>query len=155
MRSRATATTVWRPSGAWRPGAYRALATWTDGKGSSPQETSGWSTVLSAEQYVSTDVAVFGRFTRSWDRLPERYRGVLSVGTVWERPFGSEADRVGIAYAWIDPTEPADANEHLVEIYWRSQLTSRVQLTPDLQLWAPGRATGVRVVGGLRLRVTF
>ena len=141
--------------GGERPGAYRLSAARISDTGTGAENRTGWALVASAQQRVADDFRVFARFARTWERRPERYRAVTGGGLLWDTPFDFAGGVAGIAYAFAQPADPADADEHGLELYWRFQATHRVQVTPDVQVWWPANAGGVRVVVGLRMRVGF
>ena len=67
-------------------------------------------------------------------------------------------DWLGIGYFYADPSDAALDEEHGFEVYWRFQLTHRLEFTPDLQVYlTPATAVDddVTTVLGLRLRYLF
>jgi carbohydrate-selective porin OprB len=75
-----------------------------------------------------------------------------------KRPFGWVDDRLGVAGFYAKPQDDnggALREEYGLEAFWRFQLTPRLDLTPDLQLYLqPGRndRDDPVAVFGLRLR---
>ena len=144
----------------WRPepaglgdGAYRLTVFHVPRVGSGSAAAAGWSFAASFDQAVGDDWGVFLYFSRAHGRVLELEQQ-LSTGVVLERPFGSLHDELGLGLTWGKPAERGRRNQLGVELYWRLQLTDRIELTPDLQLLRPAdRGEDLEAVLGLRLRL--
>jgi carbohydrate-selective porin OprB len=63
-----------------------------------------------------------------------------------------------IGFFYGHPIDSRDREEYAFELFYRLQLTHRLDVSPDIQVYRAGRATrtdSTVVVGGLRLRVVF
>lgn len=155
-----------------RPGNYRLYA-WHNGNSAAldgaRQPHAGWG--ASVDQRVDDSLRLFGRCGQrlrghgGFDRALTL--GLELGGHAWQRP----ADGVGFALAWLPSSgawrEATAADESLIggaargaervaELYWRWQVSGRLQWTTDLQ-WT-GRPAGDPAtpgywVAGLRVRV--
>jgi len=123
-------------------GAYRVTYSYIGRTGSNPGEEPGHSVVVSARQRFANTWGLFGRYTQSFNRLPQDlFRLAVVAGVVQLQPFGFTSDRVGLAYIYDRPTDSTLRNEHGMEIYWRFQLTQIFSVTPDLQMYfTPSKA---------------
>ena len=124
-------------------GAYRVTYSYIGRTGSGPNERPGHSLVISAKQRIVNQWGLFGRYTQSFERLPEdSFRLAVVAGFVHLQPFGFTSDKVGLAYIYDRPTDATLRNEHGMELYWRFQLTQIFSVTPDLQVYfTPAKAT--------------
>jgi hypothetical protein len=125
------------------------------GDNSRKSERNGWGLTLSIRQDFSEGFGLYGVYRHSWDREVGGVKGTAGAGVVFTRPFGWVDDWLGIGYFLADPSDPALEKEHGFEIYWRLQLTHRLEFTPDLQVYlTPAKADGNSrtIVFGLRFR---
>jgi len=146
----------WRPTFQGRhEGAYKITVSHTDGTDEPGDERSGWGLMLSLRQDIDDRIGLFARYHRSWSRFDLGSRQTASAGVVFTKPFAWTDDWLGIAWLMNDPADRSLRTEHGVEIFWRLQLTPRLQFTPDLQVYfTPARSNGNdwTVVPGVRLR---
>jgi hypothetical protein len=141
-------------------GIYKIAAGYVDatGQGSSPGEQGGRGIIISAQQDIGDDYGLFGIFRHSWDRYANNTERAAGAGVMLKRPFGWADDRLGVAAFYAKPYDDnggALGEEYGLEAFWRFQLTPRLDLTPDLQLYLqPGRSdqNDPVAVFGLRLR---
>ena len=80
---------------------------------------------------------------------------MVSAGLGWDRPLNRPADMIGVAWVWADPTGGQD--EHVVEAFYRLQLTDHLAVTPDVQLLIDPAGSDESVVGvfGTRVQLSF
>lgn len=88
---------------------------------------------LSFEQPVDDKKAFFLRYGVSDGRYTD-VEQMLSCGVVLTQALGFNNDWLGLGFFWHDPTDSSLDDEFGCELFWRLQLTERVQLTPDLQV---------------------
>jgi len=121
----------------------------------SESDDSGWGLALSARQDVSKRIGLFAQYRRSMKgRVALGIKTAANAGIVFRQPFGYRDDALGIGFLYASPSDDAQRKEYGGEIYWRLQLTPRLDITPDLQVYRPGQedAGSVTVVGALRFR---
>ena len=141
-------------------GAYKLTVGYVDetGQASRPADRSGWGLILSVRQDIGDDYGLFGIYRRSWDRSVNNTEVAAGGGVVWKRPLGWVDDRLGLGALYAKPYDDMDGTlreEYGLEAFWRFQLTPRLDMTPDLQLYLqPGRKIqdDPAAVFGLRLR---
>ena len=164
------------------PGTYRAYV-WRNGRGRGATydqiERKHSGIGFSADQKISDDVTLFGRYGHQF-KGTVRFDRALTVGAeLAGSPWGRAADSIGLALGALRTsadfrrdslTIDADADgnadfgyqasgaEKQLELYYRYKLNSHVELTPDFQLIRqPGgnaAAPAVKVLG-LRARIGF
>ena len=111
------------------------------------------------EQQVTRDLEVMIQYGLSDGSLsPVEQTANIALGCL--RPFGRDDDMMAIAFNWTRPSsefQPQRREEYLMEMFYRLQLTSSIELTPDLQvLFQPANGDSDPVViFGLRLRTQF
>ena len=132
---------------------------------SSKEHPSSNAVMLSFDQELGPDYAVALRYAYSdGDVAPTKRFG--SIGFIWRRAFGRNGDWLGIGAFWGDPSEshvdgdpsnPRLDDEYGAELFWRAQLTDRVQFTTDLQLRNPSNddSDDLEAVLGFRLALFF
>jgi hypothetical protein len=126
--------------------------------GDGPDRGPGQSVMLSADRRFGNRWALAGRWSRSFERLSADYRGLVSIGGLWLRPFGRANDRLGLGVFVGDPSDAARGAESGGEVFYRLQLTQGVSLMPDLQYWSRsdrGGAGAQTWVWGLRANFEF
>lgn len=136
-------------------GAYRATVSYIDRTSNKNTESDrpGWSMILSAQQDFSEYFGVFAIYRQSWERYTSGVYSTVGAGVVFNQPFGWDDDQVGIGYFYANPTNPDFRDENGLEMYYKLQLTHRLELTPSMQIYfTPARNDGMIVVPGLRLR---
>jgi carbohydrate-selective porin OprB len=136
-------------------GAYRV--TYYASDDNTDATSSGHAFSLSLDQNLGERYGAFLRFAHSW-RQHTNVETLLSAGFLWLQPFGYRHDGIGVGLAWSDPSNEDPDNErdqYALEVFWRFQLTKRIELTPDVQFIVnPSRGgSDFRFVGGLRFRV--
>jgi carbohydrate-selective porin OprB len=143
-----------------RPGEYKITPSYTDRTGNTDVsgDRSGWGLILTARQGVADNVNVFAQYRHSWDRAVGGFDRLLTAGLMVDPPFGWTDDLMGVGVFYGHPIDPLDRDESGIEAFYRLQLTHRLDVTPDIQIYRAGRATrtdNTVVVAGLRLRVVF
>ena len=136
-------------------GAYRATVSYIDrtSNKSGEENRPGWSMILSAQQDFSDHFGVFAIYRQSWERFTNGVFSTAGAGVVFNQPFDWDDDQVGIGYFYANPTNPDFRDEHGLEMYYKLQLTHRLEFTPDMQIiFTPARNDGMVVIPGLRLR---
>lgn len=145
---------VLKPRISGLPGNYRLTGYGID---STETRRGGHGWALSLDQLVTSDYGVFFRFGHADGRRRD-VRTFVNVGAVCLAPFGWKDDRVGLGFVWGRPTDPTERDQYGIELFYRWQLTARMEFSPDLQcILDPSRTPDrdVVVVGGCRLRWTF
>jgi hypothetical protein len=143
-----------------RPGEYKITPSYTDRTGNTdaPGDRAGWGLILTARQAVADNVNVFAQYRHSWDRAVGGFDRLLTTGLMVDPPFGWTDDLMGVGVFYGHPIDLLDRDEYGIEAFYRLQLTHRLDVTPDIQIYRAGRATRTDdtvVVAGLRLRVVF
>ena len=143
-----------------RAGEYKITPSYTDRTGDTdaPGDRAGWGLILTARQPVADNVNVFAQYRHSWDRAVSGFDRLVTAGLMVDPPFGWTDDLLGFGAFWGHPIDPGDREEYGFEAFYRLQLTYRLDVTPDIQIYRAGRSTRTDdtvVVGGLRLRLVF
>jgi hypothetical protein len=162
------------------PGNYRAYL-WRNGRGAGydgiEQRHSGIG--FSADQKVTDDVTLFGRYGRQLSGKVRFDRALTLGAELAGNPWGRAADSVGVALGSLRTSADfrkdsltLDANadalpdfgyqasgaERQMEIYYRYKLSAKLELTPDFQwIRQPGGDASAAVVKmlGLRAKLGF
>lgn len=143
-----------------RPGEYKITPSYTDRTGDTdaPADRAGWGLILTARQEVADNLTAFAQYRHSWDRAVGGFDRLLTFGLMLDPPFGWTDDLAGIGFFYGHPVDSRNRDEYGFEAFYRLQLTHRLDVSPDIQVYRAGRATRTEstvVVGGLRLRVVF
>lgn len=99
---------------------------------------SGWGWVLSAQQDIRDEYGVFGIVRRSHDRIINNTENAAGAGFTLKKPLGRTDDMLGIGAFYAKPFESANGkfqDEYGIEAFWNLQLTPRLQVAPDIQLY--------------------
>jgi hypothetical protein len=129
-----------------------------DLSGENPNQGPGQSLMFAAERRFDNRWAVFGRWSKSYNRLSSDYRELLSLGTAWLTPFGFHQDFMGLGVFVGDPTNPQRSDEYGAEWSYKLQLTQDFSLMPDLQFWYRNDPDGQRTstwIPGVRVNFDF
>ncbi|MCG3201274.1 MAG: hypothetical protein NFCOHLIN_01140 [Gammaproteobacteria bacterium] len=135
---------------------------------------------LSFDQRLHDAITLFGRYGHALQEDRRAFDQALTLGaefggSYWQR----SSDAIGVAWGWLDSTDDfqdasatvdadgdgtpdlgyaADGAEQIAEIYYRWQLHSQLEITPDFQLvHNPGAnedADLMKIVG-VRVRAAF
>ena len=120
------------------------------GTQSAQRATEGLSIQL--EQDVG-DVGFFAKYSRTFQRKGP-VEQFASAGVVWTKPFGNDADWLGLGFGWVEPTAQNTNDEYVVESFYRVQLTPFVDLTPGaMMILNPSRNPDSDVEGVFNLRM--
>ena len=147
--------------GAKYDSTYKLTVGYVDdtGKGRSAAEQSGWGLTLSARQDLGDDYGLFAIYRQSWGRYVNSSEAAAAAGVMWNRPFGWADDRLGVSAFYAKPHNDEELglrNEYGLEAFWRFQLTPRVDITPDLQLYLqPGQKQQDSTVAVFGFRVRY
>ncbi len=142
----------WTPVLFDRPGAYRVMVWTTD----SEDGPTGQGVALSFDQEVLADgLMVFARYGHGAQDVVD-FDHFASAGVGLEGPLGRADDLAAIGWAWGHASN-SGGDEHLVEAFYRVQVTRWLAITPDVQLvFNPIDGTDATVfVGGVRAQFTF
>ena len=90
--------------------------------------------MFSFQQELSPRLATFFRFGTGDGRRTD-VKQSLAAGVVFTQAFGFNNDWLGLGMAWQDPTDATRSDDYGMEMFWRLQVTERVQITPDVQLY--------------------
>ena len=118
-------------------------------------DDSGLAIILGQE--LGEQFTLVGRYSTS-DGLLTATEEMLMVALGVSSPLGFQDDYAGIGFAWGQPSDPTLRDQYVIEAFYRLQLASTVQVTPDVQvIFQPSNAPDDDVVGlfGLRLRVVY
>jgi len=140
-------------------GRYKISLGYVDGTaGTAEAQTesnaSGWGLALSARQDLG-DIGLFAQYRRSLsDRIAQGIKTSANAGVVFNKPLGFSDDALGIGLLYASSSDEAERDEYGGEIYWRFQMTPRLDITPDIQIYRPGQPdqSGITVVGAFRFR---
>jgi porin len=89
---------------------------------------------VNALQAVGESWDVFAKYNRA-DNRTVAIRQSAGGGIVRKGFLGFQEDLLGIGFAWADPSDSSLRDEYVMETFWRSQLTSLIQITPSVQFW--------------------
>ena len=110
------------------------LTLWHRDATSATGDPSGWGLVLSGTKYINEKVLPFFRFAYTRD-AGSFLKTALAAGIGYQPTPGSHL--LAGAYSWGKPNETtfetALPAQHLVEIFYRLQLSTRLAITPDVQ----------------------
>lgn len=136
-------------------GTYRLMVSYIDKTGDEAEleNRKGWGMILSLQQDFSEQLGFFGIYRQSWGRFTSGVYSAAGAGLVINKPFGWDDDQVGFGYFYANPTNREFRDENGLEIYYKLQLTHRLEVTPSVQLYiTPARNQGMILTPGLRLR---
>lgn len=89
---------------------------------------------------------------------PVSVRHMANVGVAMDQVFGQSADRLAIGYTWGKPSDVSLGNEHIIDGFYRVQLTPEIQIGPTVQVIfdpALNPEEDSVIVGGIRTRISF
>ncbi|MEM8680739.1 MAG: carbohydrate porin [Planctomycetota bacterium] len=145
---------VWRPEICGARGRWRLTYYLIDPTDTEPR---GRGLALSCDQSLGEYYGLFFRFAQA-DGRRRALRKFSNAGLVWLAPGGWKNDRAGVGLIWGEPTDRALRDQYGVEVFYRWQLTARMEFSTDVQWIIDPALTDSResvAVGGLRLRWTF
>jgi porin len=107
---------------------------WQRDATSATGDPSGWGLVLSGTKYINEKVLPFFRFAYTKD-AGSFLQTALATGIGYQPTPGSHL--LSAAYSWgvVNETTFAEGlkDQHLIEVFYRVQLSSRLAITPDIQ----------------------
>ncbi len=105
------------------------------------------------EQEVLPGIVPFARYGYgNGAGLPVEHLAVLGVGC--KRPFGADDDVAGVAASWARPRGGNFRDQWGIEMFYRFQLTSAIQITPGFQVvFNPSLNPSKDVVGIFQMRI--
>jgi porin len=110
------------------------LTFWHRDATSATGDPSGWGLVLSGTKYINEKVLPFFRFAYTKDG-GSFLQTALATGIGYQPIPGSHL--LAAAYSWGRPNETTFGegltDQHLFEVFYRLQLSSRIAITPDIQ----------------------
>ena len=120
----------------------------------------GYGLVLNAQQDVSEQVGIYGRYGQSFDRFTD-WKNTFAVGIAYNQPFGWHYDQISLAYLQGNPSNTnLSKDDKGFNFYWKWLLTYRMDFTLDAQYYferskaAETDSDNVFLIAG-RLRVIF
>ena len=114
----------------WGEGNYRLTLSYSD---ATDQLDSTRSWAFSADQDIGPRYGLFMRYAQADDTY-RSFEKRLAAGMQRKLPLGFANDRVGVAGWWARPTDRLLDDEYGVDMFWKVQLTSWLELTPGLQI---------------------
>ena len=131
----------------------------TSGSGLANGDATGYGFGVMFEQQIGPSVGLLLEYGASENALSS-IEQIANIAVGITNPFGRPSDYFGTALSWSKPSgafSPERREEIFLETFYRIQLTSSWELTPDIQvLFQP--ATGDPdpiVIFGLRMRTQF
>ncbi|MEO1129522.1 MAG: carbohydrate porin [Planctomycetota bacterium] len=118
---------------------------------------SGRGVSLLTEQQIVDDLYVFARYGYG-DGADRPVEHLVSAGFGTQRAFGLGDDALGLALSWARPPDTSLRDQWGAELFYRAQLTTRLQLSPGVQMIVhPSENPDADVVAvfQLRFRVVF
>jgi len=107
---------------------------WQRDATSATGDPSGWGLVLSGTKYINKKLMPFFRFAYTKD-AGSFLQTALTTGIGFQPTKGSHL--LGAAYSWgsVNKTTFVEGlkDQHLFEVFYRLQLSSRLAITPDIQ----------------------
>lgn len=138
------------------PGRYRFTG-WYTGAGERTNGESGAGFALSFEQDLGNDLVPFIRYGYQ-DRDLVDTKQILAGGLGILKPFGRERDVFGLGLAWGQPEDSSFRDQYVTELFYRFQVSSKIQITPGFQvIFDPSKNLDDDVIGifEFRVRVVF
>ena len=127
----------------------------TERFGGTGPSSSVW--LFSFQQELSPQLSGFFRFGTG-DGRRTTVQQSLATGVVFTQFLGYNNDWLGVGFMWQDPSDGTRRDDYGMEMFWRSQLTENIQLTPDVQLYFdPSRNPNrdIEAAFGLRMGIYF
>jgi len=158
----------WSPSSGALENHGLSVFSWFSPAQSDSQGGDGSGLAVSYEWKPDPPFNLFARY--SWSgSTATAVTHLGSAGLVWSEPWGRTTDRAGLAFAWgtpsgrdfseINPRYSANPRgQGVLELFYRYQATSLLQITPDVQLLIHPSLNGQQdVIGvfGIRARVAL
>ncbi len=114
---------------------------------------SGFGIGLNLDQNLGTK-SLIGFFRAGFgDPSQTNVDTTISGGVSFPRPFGRDDDEAGVGFSWAKPAG-GDRNEKFAETYYRWAITSRLSISPALQIVvdpSDSPEDDVSVIGEIRL----
>jgi len=134
-------------------GNYRFTLWHTD---KTDDNNDGMGFLMSFDQEIGDSLGVFLKYGYSEPKL-DKIKHLISTGFVIRDPMGMQGDLMGVGCSWDRPTN-SERDEYSAEVFYRVQLTTHLQLTPNVILIinpSQKENSGALAVFGLRYRVLF
>ena len=112
--------------------------------------------LISFDQELGESLGVFLKYGYSEPKL-DRIEHLISTGFVIRDPWRIKGDLLGIGFSWDSPSNRV-RDEYSIELFYRLQLTTHVQLTPSVDfIFNPSEKedSGALAVFGFRFRALF
>lgn len=112
--------------------------------------------LISFDQELGKSLGVFLKYGYSEPKL-NKIEHLISTGFVIRDPWKMQGDLMGAGLSWDSPDNSA-RDEYAIEMFYRVQLTTHMQLTPNVVfIFNPSKKenSGALAVFGLRFRALF
>ncbi len=112
--------------------------------------------LISLDQELGKSLGVFLKYGYSEPKL-DRIEHLIATGFVIRDPLRIKGDLLGIGFSWDSPSNRV-RDEYSIELFYRLQLTTHVQLTPSVDfIFNPSEKedSGALAVFGFRFRALF
>lgn len=141
----------WAPPGL-ADGHYR-IGVWSRSRDGGPRFSEAGGVGISVDQPLNDRVVLMAR-AHVGDAGFQRVERGAAVG-MSVIPEARPGDQFGVGIAWLDPADPAQGPQTIIETFYRMKVTDHIALTPTLQ-WTGNGAGPSReddsLFAGVRLR---
>ncbi len=132
---------------------------WQRDSTSATGDPSGWGFVLSGTKYINETWFPFARFAYTKD-AGSFLQTALAVGIGYQPIPGSHLLSAAYSFGKVNETTfgASFPTQHIIEVFYRIQLSSRIAITPDLQLIINPSLNDQQnsiILGGIRGRITL
>lgn len=141
-------------------GFYKVTAGYVDKtqSGNALDQKAGYGITVNGRHDLEDDFGFFGIVRHSYNRFVNNTQTAAAIGALWKKPLERSDDLLGLGGFYYKPHDTQKGTvreEYGCELFWKIQLTPRLDATPDFQLYLqPGdknQKTPVTIFG-LRLR---
>ena len=119
-------------------------------------ENEGSGIALSFDQELNETVGLFARYGYTEPKVTD-IKNFVSGGFVLRDAWGIKGDLFGVGLSWDQPSDGKN-DEYSMEVFQRIQFTSRMQITPSVQIiFDPSQSDKTEPVAvfGIRFRALF
>jgi porin len=132
---------------------------WQRDSTSATGDPSGWGFVLSGSKYINETWFPFARFAYTKD-AGSFLQTTLAIGIGYQPNPGSHLLSAAYSLGKVNETTFGSSYpaQHIIEVFYRIQLSSRIAVTPDLQFIinpALNDQQNAIILGGIRGRITL
>ncbi|MHC5112918.1 MAG: carbohydrate porin, partial [Planctomycetota bacterium] len=133
-------------------GRYR-FTYWNMNGGSASNGESGYGFGFSADQEIGNNLVPFLRYGYQ-DRELRDTKQYVAGGLGILSPFGRDDDVFGVGFSWGQPEDRSRRDQYVTEMFYRIQVTPKIQLTPGYQVhFDPTLNPDTDLVGIFQFRV--